>query len=70
MTRVTYGITSSSSQSIRCLLELIKTAPEKVRRIIEHDMYVDDLLTVCSNLEEAKNLQDQLIKTLQTGGFP
>ena len=70
MTRVTYGVTSSSFHSIRSLLELAKTAPEKVRRIIENDMYVDDLLTGCSNIEEAKDLQDQLIETLQTGGFP
>ena len=60
MTRVTYGVTSSSFHSIQLLLELARTAPEKVRRIIENDMYVDDLLTGCSNLEEAKDPQDQL----------
>ena len=70
MTRVAYGITSSSFHSFRSLLELVKTAPEKIRQITEHDMYVDDLLTGCFNLEEAKNLQDKLIETLQTGGFP
>ena len=70
MTRATYSVTSSSFHSFRSLLKLANTAPEKVRQIIEHDMYVDDLLTGCSNLEEAKNLQDQLMKTLQTGGFP
>ena len=69
MTRVTYGVTSSCFHSIWSLLELAKTAPVKVRRIIENDMYVDDLLTSCSNFEEAKHLQDQLIETLQTGGF-
>ena len=69
-TRATYSVTSSSFHSFRSLLKLANTAPEKVRQVIEHDMYVDDLLTGCSNLEEAKNLQDQLIKTLQTGGFP
>ena len=66
MTRVTYGVTSSFP-SIRSLLELAKTAPEKVRQII--DMYVDDLLTGCSNLEEAQILQEHFIEILQTGGF-
>ena len=50
MARVTYGVTSSSFHSIRSLLELAKTATEKVRQIVEHDLYVDDLLTGCSNL--------------------
>ena len=68
MTRVTYGVTSSIFPSIRYLLELAKTAPEKVRQII--DMYVDDLPTGCSNLEEAQNSQEHSIETLQTGGFP
>ena len=54
MTRDTYGVTSSSFHCNRSLLELAKTAPEKVRQIIEHGMYVNDLLTGCSNLEEAK----------------
>ena len=67
-TRVTYCVTSCF-HSVRSSLELVKTAPEKVRQINEHEMYVDDLLTGCSNLEEAKYLQDQLLETLQRGGF-
>ena len=66
-TRVTYGDNYSSFHPIRSLLELAKSAPEQVRQIIDHDMYVDDLLTRYS---KAKNSQDQLIKTLQTSGFP
>ena len=59
-----------SFHSIRSLLELAKTAPETVRPVIENDMYVDDLLTGCSKLEEAKYLQNKLIERLQVGGFP
>ena len=63
MTRVTYGVTSSSFHSMRSLLELAKAAPGKVRRIIGNDMYVNDILAGCSNLEEAKDLQNQLNET-------
>ena len=73
MTRVTftacYGVTSSSF-FIRSVLELAKTASQKVRRIIEHDMCVDDLFAICFNLKEAKNLSDQCLETLQICGFP
>ena len=63
MTRVTYGVTSSSFHSMRSFLELAKTGPGKVRRINGNDMYIDDLLAGCSNLEEAKDLQNQLMET-------
>ena len=57
MTRVTYAVTSSF-HSIWSLLDVAKTAPQKVRSIVENHRYVDDLLTCCSNLEEAKDLRN------------
>ena len=68
--RITYSVTSSSFHSNMSFFELAKPAPEKNRGIIQHDAYVDDLLIGCSNIEEAKNLQDQRLKVLQTSGFP
>ena len=70
MTRVCYGITSACYHSIRSVVELAKTAPARVRKVLENDMYVDDLLTGCSNISDARTLQDTLIAVLQQGGFP
>ena len=70
MTRVCYGITSAGYNSTRSAVELAKTAPAKVHEVIENDMYVDDLLTGCSSIPDARTLQNTLIAVLQQGGFP
>ena len=71
MTRVTYGVASSSFHAIRSLLDCAKSpkTPEIVKDAIERDFYVDDILTGAENLEEAKNLQTGLIDTLKQGQF-
>ena len=70
MTRVCYGITSAGYDSVRSVVELAETAPKRVRKVLENDMYVDDLLTGCSNISEARTLQDTQIAVSQQGGFP
>ena len=69
MTRVTYGVASSSHSSIKCLMVLAKTASPEVRRIIERDMYVDDLLSGADSIERALAIQTELIELLQSAGF-
>ena len=70
MRGVTYGVISASFHSIRSLLELAKPALEKVRQIIEHDKYVDDLLTGCSNIGEAKKLTKLIDKNFADKWLP
>ena len=70
MTRVTYGIASSSYHSIRPLRQLAEEClDDKIRLAINNDMYVDDLLTGTSSYDEAQQLQDNIISTLATAGF-
>ena len=71
MTRVTYGVASSSFHAVRSLLDCAKfpNTPEMVKEAIERVFYVDDILTGAKNLEEAKLLQTGLIETLKQGQF-
>ena len=69
MTRVTYGVASSSHHSTKCLMVRAKTASHEVRRIIERDMYVDDLLSGADSIEKALAIQTELIELLQSAGF-
>ena len=70
MTRVTYGIASSSFHSIRPLQVLAEeTTNTKLRLSLTTDMYVDDLLTGCEDSEAAEKLQDAIITLLASAGF-
>ena len=74
MTRVTYGIASSSSiqciHSIRPLQVLAEeTTNNKLRLSLTTDMYVDDLLTGCEDSKAAEKLQDAIITLLASAGF-
>ena len=70
MTRVTYGIASSSYHSIRPLKALADSCTNSnLRLAINNDMYVDDLLTGASDVEHATQLQDEIIATLKTACF-
>ena len=56
MTRVTYGVASSSYHSIRSLVECANfddTAPE-VSTALKRDFYVDDILTGADSVETAR----------------
>ena len=71
MTRVTYGVASSSYHAIRSLIKCASfdKVPIAVRQAIERDFYVDDVLTGASSESEAKELQDGLISTLKQAQF-
>ena len=66
MTRVTYGVASSSYHSTRALQESGRNYgpnPNTVNGIL-NDFWVDDLLSGADTLEEACVLQDNLVETL------
>ena len=70
MTRVTYGIRSSSYHSIRSLQEtaaLTDDAPTSAA--IRRDFYVDDLMSGAESVEMAVSLRDNLLITLKKGAF-
>ena len=72
MTRVTYGVASSSYHSTRALQESGKNHgpnPNTVN-VILNDFWVDDLLSGADTLEEACVLQDNLIETLNQNCLP
>ena len=72
MTRVTYGVASSSYHSTRALQESGKTNgpnPNTVN-VILNDLGVDDLFSGADTLEEACVLQDYLIETLNQNCLP
>ena len=62
MTRVTYGVVSSSYHSIR-------SSPIEVQRAILRDFYVDDILTGANLIDEARILQKRLVESLKRGRF-
>ena len=72
MTRVTYGVASSSYHSTRALQESGKTnGPNpNIVNVILNDFWVDDLLSGADTLEEACVLKDDLIETLNKNCLP
>ncbi|KAJ8914829.1 hypothetical protein NQ315_014841 [Exocentrus adspersus] len=67
---VTYG--SASFLAIRCLKELadeFRSANPDISRIIEEDMYVDDLLSGAETPEQARLICETISRILATGGF-
>ena len=72
MTRVTYGVASSSYHSTRGLQESGKTHGPNSNTVdvILNDFWVDDLLSGADTLEEACVFQDNLIETLNMNCLP
>ena len=72
MTRVTYGVASSSYHSTRALQESGEAngANPNTVNVILNDFWVDDLLSGADTLEEACVLQDELIETLNKNCLP
>ncbi|KAJ8914084.1 hypothetical protein NQ315_014279 [Exocentrus adspersus] len=67
---VTYGTTSAPYLAVKCIKELSKTATNpQVANIIEHDFYVDDLLTGHNDLETIQYLCKSIRDHLASGGF-
>ena len=71
LTRVIYGVASSSYHSIRCLREAAQLdgVPKAAKEAILRDFYVDDILTGASSIEEAEQLLKDLIQTLEQVQF-
>ena len=70
MTRVTYGIASSSFHSIRSLQETAnRLSDDSLKRAILHDFYVDDYLGGAADNDSARKLVFTLIQELKRFGF-
>ncbi|XP_045769764.1 uncharacterized protein LOC123870481 [Maniola jurtina] len=68
----TYGLKSSPYIAIRTLLELADRERDRYPRaasVLENDIYVDDILSGCSSQSEALELQQELIRLMQSGGY-
>ncbi|XP_054259448.1 uncharacterized protein LOC128984179 [Macrosteles quadrilineatus] len=72
LTRVTFGVNSSPYLAIRTLHQLAedegKDFPEAAN-VLRTQTYVDDIVTGADTVDEAKNLQNQLIQLLNRGHF-
>lgn len=72
---VTYGFSSASFLSTRCLWQLGEeydsTVPSSIsiKDVIQRDFYVDDLLTGAATEEELRFIQREVSETLSKGGF-
>lgn len=72
LTTVTYGTTSAPFLATRCLNQLALDHIDKyplASKIVRRDFYVDDLLTGCDTIAEARQLQQDLSSLLQEGGL-
>jgi hypothetical protein len=69
---VTYGICSAPFLAIRTLLQLASDEQSRFPRaaaVVRSDIYMDDIVTGCDSVQDALELQEQLIKLLQCGQF-
>ncbi|CAH0564505.1 unnamed protein product [Brassicogethes aeneus] len=69
---VTYGVNSSPFLAIRTIQQLANDEGRDFPRaanVLNNDMYVDDIVSGGSTLDDAKNLQNDLISILGKGGF-
>lgn len=72
LTTVTYGTSSAAYLSTRTLKQLAEDEGlnfPQASSVVERDFYVDDIITGTATLEEAFELQRQLIELLSRGGF-
>ena len=71
LTRVIYGVASSSYHSIRCLREAaqLEGVPKAAKEAILRDFYVDDILTGARSIEAAEQLLNDLTQTLERVQF-
>lgn len=67
---VTYGCTSSSYLSIRCLWQLGEECTDDVsKRTIQRDFYCDDLITGADSTEELTRILNSVTAALRLGCF-
>lgn len=68
---VTYGTASAPFLATRCLKQIgLECCNPKISEIITHDFYVDDLLTGCDDLDEAKFIRSQVTNELASACMP
>ena len=71
-TRLVFGLTQSPfilEGTLKKYFENYRDSFEKLIRIIENDMYVDDLVTGGNNLEEVKEIKQNSVQLFKKGGF-
>ncbi|UYV62058.1 HSPB6 [Cordylochernes scorpioides] len=56
-------------QTLHQIAHEVQVSNPRISKIIREDFYVDDLLTGCPTVENAKGLMQQLIAVLGSGGF-
>lgn len=69
---VTFGVSSAPFLAIRTLRQLAtdeSTTYPQAAEIALQDFYVDDLMSGCDTIPEAKEAQNQLMQMLRSGGF-
>ncbi|XP_062541721.1 uncharacterized protein LOC134209722 [Armigeres subalbatus] len=69
---VTYGTKPASFLATRTLTQLAMDEGERyplAAQAITEDTYMDDVITGCDNLEDAKKIQQQLDEMTKSGGF-
>lgn len=73
LTTVTYGTKAVPFLAMRTLKQLAKDEGYKFKsnagKVLEEDMYMDDLISGSHSLESAKQLQQDLIQLLKSEGF-
>ena len=70
---VTFGVASAPFQAIRAMQQLAHDYQDKfplAAAILLRDFYVDDVITGQNSIEEALEVQRQLIALCNEGGFP
>lgn len=58
--------------AIRCLMQLAiegKIKNSKISRVIQQDLYVDDLFTGTSSIQKRKEIKERVTNILHSGGF-
>ncbi|XP_063893017.1 uncharacterized protein LOC126056575 [Helicoverpa armigera] len=67
---VTYGMASSSYLSTRCLWQLGEDYPDVIiKNVIQHDFYVDDMITSSDSEQELKHILNGVTAALRLGCF-
>ncbi|XP_026476370.1 uncharacterized protein LOC113381966 [Ctenocephalides felis] len=70
---VTFGLSSSPFQAIRTIKQLSRDECSKysqsISRILENDVYIDDVVTSIDSLDSAKTICEGLQTVLSSGGF-
>ncbi|XP_063972052.1 uncharacterized protein LOC135159920 [Diachasmimorpha longicaudata] len=69
---VTFGQSSAPYLAVRCVQQLADDEQERyptASTVLKKDLYVDDLLTGTTTLEEALLLRDEMVSRLEAGGF-